>query len=294
MQLSEGVDGAGAVAILVRVEGDGIVDRVHHGLVELSRVEEVRCRRDVGGGWLLTACGVPNADPDRLLQAIAALVDKFDAQVEVIDVRRGASELPGGGLGFQISERFRVAGDDAPADAKTIILDAAHVFGTGAHASTKLVVQALEEIAAKENGVPGRVLDVGTGSGVLALIAARLGAETVLGIDVCEDAVAVARRNVAANGLDDNVTVASTPLAEVSGSFQLVLANVTASVFLRLAAEIIERLQPCGHLIVSGLQGRQGEEIEGVLSRYGLQTVSRFAEGKWRCLLLCNGSLGSD
>ena len=294
MQLSESAEGDGAVTILVRVDGAEVVDQVHQGLVALSRVEEVRCRRDATGSWLLAACGVPNADPDRLLQAVAAVVDRFDFLAEVIDVRRGATELPGGGGGYRISARFAVAGAGASADAETICLDAAHVFGTGVHASTRLAVEAMEEIADKEGGLPARILDVGTGSGVLALIAARLGGEEVLGIDICEDAVSVARRNVLANDLARQVTIASTPLTEVDGGFKLIIANVTASVCLRLAADIMKRLLPGGRLIVSGLQGRQGEELESFFAGYGLQTVNCYAEGKWRCLTLCNGSAGQD
>ncbi len=287
MQLSESVGGDGPVCILVRVEGAEMVDRLHQGLVELSRVDEVHCRR-YAGGWLLTACGAANADPDPLLRTVAALVDQFDSLAEVLDVRRGACELPSGGDGYRISARFRVSGGDAPADADNICLDAAHVFGTGAHASTRLAVQAMEEIAEREGGLPARILDVGTGSGVLALIAARLGGKVVQGIDICEEAVAVARRNVAANDLAQRVVVSSTPLAELSESYELVIANVTASVLLRLAKGIVSRLRPGGCLVVSGLQGRQGEEIEEALALYGLEPISRYADGKWRGLTLHN------
>ncbi len=285
MRLSESADGAGPVAILVRVDGDEAVERLHQGLIELSRVEEVRCCRYVGG-WLLTACGVANADPDPLLRTVGAVVDQFDSLAEIIDVRRGASELPAGLEGFRISERFMVTGGGAAVDASTIRLDAAHVFGTGAHASTRLAVQAMEGIAGREEGFPARILDVGTGSGILALVAARLGAAQVLGIDICEEALAVAWRNILANGLRNQVSVASTPLAGLSEQYGLVIANVTASVLLRLADEIVGRLPGGGWLIVSGLQGRQGEEMEEALSRYGFQTVARHAEGKWRCLTL--------
>lgn len=291
MRLSESDGGTGPVAILVRVEGDEAVDLLHQGLVELSRVDEVRCRR-YPGGWLLTACGTLNADPDPLLRTVGALVDQFDSMAEVLDVRLGGNELPAGVDGYPISARFKVAGNDCPADAGNIRLDAAHVFGTGAHASTKLAVLAMEEIAEREGGFPARILDLGTGSGILAMVAARLGGELVQGIDICAEAVAVARRNVVANALQDRVSVAATPLAELSGSFALVVANVTASVLLRLAEGIFARLQPGGWLIVSGLQGRQGEEIEEALrSGYGLQTVARYTEGKWRCLTLRNSSL---
>jgi len=291
MRLSESAGGTGPVAILVRVEGDEVVERLHQGLVELSRVDEVRCRR-YAGGWLLTACGVPNADPDPLLRTVGALVDQFDSLAEVVDVRLGGSELPSGLDGYRISTQFKVAGRDCPIDSGTLHLDAAHVFGTGAHASTKLAVQAMEEIAGREGRLPARVLDVGTGSGILAMIAARLGGELVQGIDICAEAVGVAQRNVVANDLQERVFVASTPLAELPESFGLVVANVTASVLLRLAEEIVGRLQPAGWLIVSGLQGRQGEEIEEALgSHNGLKTVARYAEGKWRCLTFRNSSL---
>lgn len=119
------------------------------------------------------------------------------------------------------------------------------------------------------------------------MIAARLGAESVQGIDICEEAVAVARRNVAANDLQERVVVTSTLLADLAENFATVVANVTASVLLRLAEGIVGRMQPGGWLVVSGLQGRQGEEIEEtLLRRYGLETVARYAEGKWRCLTL--------
>jgi len=291
MRLSESEGGVGSVAILVRVEGDEAVERLHQGLIELSRVEEVRCCR-YAGGWLLTACGAPNADPDPLLRTVGALVDQFDSLAEVLDVRRGASALPAGPEGYRISERFRVAGGNAPADADTIRLDAAHVFGTGAHASTKLAVLAMEAIASRDGGfLPGRVLDVGTGSGILALVAARLGAEAVLGIDICEEALKVAWRNVLANGLRGQVAVASTELAALPERYGLIIANVTASVLLRLAEGIAGRLQTGGWLIVSGMQGRQGEEIEAALAGYGLEAVARYAEGKWRCLALRPRSL---
>ncbi|MDH4320847.1 MAG: 50S ribosomal protein L11 methyltransferase [Desulfobulbaceae bacterium] len=285
MRLSESADGTGPVAIIVRVDGDEAVERLHQGLIELSRVEEVRCCR-YAGGWLLTACGVANADPDPLLRTVGAVVDQFDSKAEVIDVRRGASELPAGEEGFRLSERFMVTGGNAAVDASTIRLDAAHVFGTGAHASTKLAVQAMEEVAGREEGFPARALDVGTGSGILALVAARLGGAHVLGIDICEEALAVAWRNILANGLRGQVSLASTPLAELTERYGMVIANVTASVLLRLAEGIVNRLESGGWLIVSGLQGRQGEEMEEALSLYGLQTVARYADGKWRCLTL--------
>ncbi len=287
MQLSECMDvAAGPVCVSVRVRNEAVVQGLHAGLVALSRVEEVHCRRHEHH-WLLIVCGAPTNNPDPLLEAVAGLIDQFGPQAaEVIDVRRGATQLPQDASGYRISPRFRVVSGRALPGADTIVLGTAQVFGTGAHPSTKLAVRAMEELAATGGPFPATVLDVGTGSGILALIAARLGARAVLGIDICVEAVTVARANVRANGCTDRVHIEATPLAEVTETYDLVLINVTASVFLRLAEAIIARLRPGACLIVAGLQGRQGGEIEALLDGYGLTASSRYSEGKWRGLTL--------
>jgi len=286
LKLTECVDATkGPVCVLIRVKAEAEVDRLHLDLVELSRVEEVHCRRS-REGWLLTACGGETSDPDPLLRAVADLVDAFGPEAEVVEARRGGVPLVDQHAGYQLSARFKVGGRTMAPAADTIVLDAGHVFGSGAHPSTKLVVQAMEVVADGRATFPATVLDVGTGSGVLGLVAARLGAQKVLGIDICEDAVAVARRNVEANGLTDRVCVVPTPLGEISDRFSLVVANLTVSVLMRLAEGIVGRLAPGGTLIVSGLQGRQGGEVEEHLRRYGLVVVSRFGDGKWRALTL--------
>lgn len=287
MQLSECVDvAAGPVCVSVRVQDEAAVQGLHAALVGLSRVEEVHCRR-YGNHWLLTACGAATHNPEPLLLAVAGLVDQFGPLVaEVTDVRRGASLLPEDSRGYRVSPRFRVVADRALSAGDTIVLGASQVFGTGAHPSTRLTVQAMEELTAAEELFPARVLDIGTGSGILALVAARLGAETVLGIDICQEAVAVARGNVQDNGFARQVRIEATPLAEVTGEYDLVLVNVTASVLLRLAAAVVARLRRGGRLIVAGMQGRQSGEIEALLGQYGLTVCSRYGEGKWGCLTL--------
>jgi ribosomal protein L11 methyltransferase len=130
-----------------------------------------------------------------------------------------------------------------------IVIEPSMGFGTGHHQSTRLCLAALQDLPLR--GM--RVIDVGTGSGVLALAARRLGAADVLAIDHDADSVAAARRNAALNGLAGEVRVA---LADVSGpglgAFDVVLANLTAWHFQRHAAALVSAVGPGGRCVTSG------------------------------------------
>lgn len=131
-------------------------------------------------------------------------------------------------------------------------IDPGRVFGHGGHPSTRLLLEALDRsITGGES-----VLDVGTGSGVLAVAAARLGAGRVVGIDIDPQCVSVAAANAAANGV--TVEVSATPLAEVAGTYDVVLANIGADVLVELAPH----LQAKGRrLLLSGLLADRVEEV---------------------------------
>ena len=127
-------------------------------------------------------------------------------------------------------------------------------FGTGRHASTLLCLRALEEVWEEDRpraDSPWQVLDVGTGTGILALSAARYGA-AVLAIDLDPEAVAAALENVRLNNLVDRVLVEETPLASLRQQFGLIMANITAPDLLQLADALTARLLSDGVLIISG------------------------------------------
>jgi ribosomal protein L11 methyltransferase len=172
--------------------------------------------------------------------------------------------LPDAGQTSRLGGRFRIipAGGEERATDDVILLTASTVFGSGLHPSTRLAVQALAALAGKVQVFPERVLDVGTGSGILAMIAARLGARHVKAVDVCPEAVAVARRNVAVNGLGDLVGIEADCWGRLAGPFDLIIANLTLSVHLRLADHLDGILGSGGELLISGMQGRQQGEIE--------------------------------
>jgi len=141
------------------------------------------------------------------------------------------------------------------------VIDPGQAFGTGQHPSTALILEALEEHF--QEGLWPTVLDVGTGSGILALAAAKLGARRVVGLDVDPVAVEEARRNAALNGLE--LTFSTEPLKKHLGKYHLVLANISAWDLKILAQELAEHLLPGGRLLLSGFLA---QEIPEMLETY--------------------------
>lgn len=125
-------------------------------------------------------------------------------------------------------------------------------FGTGTHATTRLAAIALEEELESEPG-PASVLDVGTGSGILAILAARRGAARVLALDIDDEALANARENCAHNQICAQVSLENRPIAQIEEQFTLVVANIIAPVLLQLAPEFTRLLKSGGRLILSGI-----------------------------------------
>ncbi len=174
-------------------------------------------------------------------------------------------------------------------------LDPGLAFGTGLHPSTRLCLLAMEQ--AVKGGQ--RVLDVGTGSGILALFAARLGAREVLALDIDKIAVKVARENVARNGLRGKIKVRwgtiirteEAPLIDVSAlkPFDLVLANITAPVIKGMAGELARALAPDGLLIVSGIILSQKDETSDALKSSGLEPESELSCQEWVALVFRKG-----
>jgi ribosomal protein L11 methyltransferase len=178
-------------------------------------------------------------------------------------------------------------------------LDPGMAFGTGLHPTTKSCLVLLEQTLR-----PGdRVLDVGTGSGILALAAVKLGAAGVLALDVSEVAVTAARAKARANGVADRIDVRHATLegaagepflplapgvtvlgAEV-GEFDLVLANIIARVIAQLTPALMRAVRPEGTLIASGIIAERLQEAEEPLRAAGLSDIQRQQEGDWVTLV---------
>lgn len=137
-------------------------------------------------------------------------------------------------------------------DDHALLVDPAHTFGSGSHPTTRLVLGRLAALVR-----PGhRVLDVGCGSGILAVGAALLGAGSVVGTDVDPGSPAATAENAVRNGVADRVAAGTTPLAELVGfgpGFDVVAANLLAPVVASLAPHLVDAVAPTGALVVSGL-----------------------------------------
>lgn len=152
-------------------------------------------------------------------------------------------------------------------------------FGVGSHPTTRLAARAVERHCRAHPG--GSVLDVGTGTGVLAIVAALSGAGSVTGIDVDPIAIAAARRNARLNGA--RARLETTPLSAIAGTFELVVANLEAPVLLALAADLARCTAPGGALVVTGFIDEREAEIRRALPRH---VADDAGEGDWRLLVL--------
>lgn len=169
----------------------------------------------------------------------------------------------------------------------TMTLDPGMAFGTGLHPTTRSCLLRLEEVV--QPGVT--VLDVGAGSGILSIAAARLGAGPILAVDSDGVAVRVARENAALNGLAGQIAVeqGSLPLPG-EPQFDLVLANIIARVIQALAPHLARSLRPGGLLITSGIIAEHAAAVEESLQAAGLHLVQRYSDEDWVTLTLTTGA----
>lgn len=186
------------------------------------------------------------------------------------------------------SRHFRLLTDSAtllPGE-PGLVLEHGTSFGSGRHPSTRLAMAALDRLVEGEAAFPARVLDVGCGSGILALACGVLEAREVLGVDIEAGALAVAAGNAAANRLADRVRFTDQPLAQLAGPYDLLVVNVTGAVMGGMVGEFARLVRQGGWLVISGLQGRQLGEMVEVLGRLGFAESEQFSEGSWRAGLL--------
>ncbi len=187
---------------------------------------------------------------------------------------------------------------EAGRDEVVIELDPGMAFGTGYHPTTRMCLEALEGLVR-----PGmKVLDLGTGSGILAIAAARLGAEQVLALDVDPTAVKAARKNFTLCGLMSRASPARAQPQRVrlargtlphrlalEGYFDLATANITARVIQEKAPHLWQALKPGGLLIASGIIQKQQSEVEETLARVGFTHLKTHNMEDWEALLLSRG-----
>ncbi len=163
-----------------------------------------------------------------------------------------------------------------------IRLDPGMAFGTGTHPTTRLCLAALEKVI-----TPGMtMLDVGAGSGVLSIAAAKQGAGAVLAVDVDEIAVHSARKNLALNRVGDRVHLVTGSIEKAEGQYDLALVNILARVILSLLEQgLVDLLRPGGLVIASGIIDDQEAQVREAFAARHVQIVDRLGEKDWVALV---------
>ena len=247
---------------------------------------------DDSGTWEIG--GYFTEPPDEV--ALALLAAAFDANPFVVSevpdtdwvdkVRRELTPVVAG--------RFFVYGshdaDKVPPGAEPLLIEAAMAFGTGHHGTTLGCLRALDRLAGQ--GFVGRhVADIGCGTAVLAMAAARIWPDRVMASDIDDVAVEVAQANVRANGLSGRVNCVvadgfAAPELAQAAPFDLVFANILKGPLIDLAPDMGRSISPGGYAILSGLLTRQSDDVEAAYAAAGLALAHKEVIGDWVTLTL--------
>ncbi len=163
-----------------------------------------------------------------------------------------------------------------------IEMDPGLSFGTGHHDSTRMIMITIDDLFAKKNSLPKAVLDIGTGTGILAMSSALLGASRVLAIDNDPDALAAAKKNIINNDLEGIVTISEKDISTIQAQFDLITANIVYDVLRDLAPKLACMLNQGGKLVVSGLlKGDQERSIIAIYEKWGLILIESKYSEEW-------------
>lgn len=164
-----------------------------------------------------------------------------------------------------------------------ISLDPGAAFGTGTHATTSLCMEILENEVTSEK----TILDIGTGSGILAIAGLLLGAENAIGVDIDAQSVKTAKENAERNGVSGKSAFIVGDLADkISGKYDIVCANIVADVVIRLFDSVKEFMKENGIFIISGIIDLRAKEVEREAAKHGFKIVSSLTREEWHAYIL--------
>lgn len=163
-------------------------------------------------------------------------------------------------------------------------------FGNGAHPSTCLAMRALDSVLGDNRytgrKAPSKGLDVGTGTGILAIALAKFGVKKVIATDIDPCAVSEATRNVSLNGLADQVTVTNSPLEELAICFSVIVANLAYPTLTRLSPLLSKKMEQDGILVLSGFKETASKDLGRTYTEQGLRLIQKKTDREWVCLVL--------
>jgi len=178
--------------------------------------------------------------------------------------------------------------DRRPGDPELeLVLDPGRAFGTGQHETTRLCINVMIELT-REGFAPRRVLDLGCGSGILALAAARLfpDAAAITAVDNDPEATETTRENADLNTLADRLEISTGTARELEGRHDLILANIRPSVLIPIAADLAAALEPGGTAVLSGILDEEAEQVIAAYHDAGLRLSRRHDLNEWSALVL--------
>jgi ribosomal protein L11 methyltransferase len=220
-----------------------------------------------------------------LLQERGAAVEAADLSLEVVPDQDWNAVWAQSVKPVRVGRRFLIRQSWNPVDAQPgvieLIIDPKRAFGTGFHATTQLLLEWLEGVV-RENDL---VLDAGTGSGVLAMAAVRLGAASALGIDCDPEAIECALENAAANGFGAELQIRLEGIVGLEATgFDIVVANLDRNTLSRFARELAHAVGRRGKLCVSGIQPQDLADILSAFAEHGGRNSGRWEREDWLAL----------
>jgi len=282
-----------ACAVLMEQQSLGILIEDQ----QLDTFEVPDCPLDMDKNYTLTAYFAPKVTDELLLQQLRsafAALPVFTLDTPSLTISKSLPQVDWAQswkqnfTSFQVGDRLIVHPSwETPLVQKNqvaIEIDPGMAFGTGTHATTRLC---LEAIAGQIEGCqqPLQLLDVGTGSGILAIGAAALGCDQVVAIDIDPVACEVARENVARNNLAARVTITTDLLENIDGVYDLVVANILAEENIRLKDALLQRLLPGGWLILSGILKEKETLVAAAFAGAELRLLPPRSREDWTCLV---------
>lgn len=271
------------VICIIRICGEGVSPEL---LERFAKIHQCRTVRRVGCDQLVLAseeeCAV-----DDFLRKVQMVVSCLPDGANIEETRYGALDEEISVKKLALSRRFFVSPyEDArrvSVEPDTIYLEHGGVFGSGHHPSTRLAVHALEECC--DEAPFTKVLDVGCGSGILSFVCLRLGACSVVGVDISSEAVLLAQKNSEHNGVMNQVFFSCTPLDKLEEEVDLLVANISPSVLQGLIPDFARLLLPLGRVILAGLHSGQVADIVRLMEGIAFRRHKSYGDGSWRSLV---------
>jgi ribosomal protein L11 methyltransferase len=167
-----------------------------------------------------------------------------------------------------------------------IEMDPGMAFGTGTHATTRMCLEVIETITEETTQPIQSMLDVGIGSGILSIAAAKLGIPHIVGIDIDPIALRYAQKNIAANGVSEQIKLREVSLKKLEGTYDLVVANILSDILIKLRKDLYEHLTDDGFLILSGILAENASKLERKFVSLKLNACTSYTDTDWICLVL--------